>query len=679
MAESDRGIHSGRGQLIGLFAAGAVLLSVACANPVVMATAAEQAAADGQAPAQARPAPPDFAAAADAVRATLGSRLGGGEPEYPLITYGALHQPGNYEAMRARVSGTRAIVATGHHLATQAGYDAFRAGGNAFDAGVTAAMLVKALKMDYAGWTGVGPLTYYSAKDKQVGTRVGTGPTPALFTLEAFTKSEDNIVRSLVPTDIDVWTSALTKYGTISFKAAAMPTVEVMERGYPLYKMQQSVILGAMKGIQRWPYNASFFLQNADKGHAIGSVMKNADLAKTIRYMIEAERQALAKGKSREDGIRAARDAFYKGEPARAVDKFYRENGGLVRYDDLAKYEGKWMAPVHTTYRGYDVYSPNGWSQGPRLILILNILENFDLKSLGYMSADYIHILSQAVGLAMSDSYKWVGDPDKVTIPPQLWSKEYGKLRSSLIDRTRAFQDMPPWGDPIRMLAISPDSPITFVAPPTRAAAPAPEPAIEKMVLDTTSVNTIDAAGNIYAQTVSDQMTSLPMIPGWGFGLGGRAENFDSNPESANVAAPGKRPRNTNSPFVIMKDGKPFMGLSTPGADQQIQILLQVLLNVIEWNMPVEHAVDQPRFGSMNFPETGARGGDYNNNPGRIAIESRVGKNVIERLTQMGHKVQSWGLWNHRTGSPTVTYRDPKTGLLVGASDVRREGTALGY
>jgi gamma-glutamyltranspeptidase/glutathione hydrolase len=128
-----------------------------------------------------------------------------------------------------------------------------------------------------------------------------------------------------------------------------------------------------------------------------------------------------------------------------------------------------------------------------------------------------------------------------------------------------------------------------------------------------------------------------------------------------------------------MKDGKPFMGLSTPGADQQIQILLQVLLNVIEWNMPVEHAVDQPRFGSMNFPETGARGGEYNDNPGSIAIESRVGKSVIERLTQMGHKVQSWGLWNHRTGSPTVTYRDPKTGLLVGAADVRREGTALGY
>src|SRR5262245_8021819 len=161
-------------------------------------------------------APTDFAPSAAIVRGTLGAKLGSGEPEYPLMTYATFHQPGNYEAMRARISGTQGVLASGHHLATQAGYEAFRGGGNAFDAGITAAMVAKALKMDYAGWTGVGPLTYYSAKDNQIGTRVGTGPTPKLFTLAAFNddKQDASIIRALIPTDIDVWTAALAKYGT---------------------------------------------------------------------------------------------------------------------------------------------------------------------------------------------------------------------------------------------------------------------------------------------------------------------------------------------------------------------------------------------------------------------------------------------------------------------------------
>ena len=217
-----------------------------------------------------------------------------------------------------------------------------------------------------------------------------------------------------MPTDVDVWTAALESYGTMSFERVALPTAELMERGYALYKMQQYIILQDLEGIRRYPYNAQFFLQTESQGFRIGSLMKNADLGKTIRYMIDAERKAIAAGKSRGEGIRAARDAFYEGEPARAVDKTDRDLGGLMRYEGLAGYQGRWMAPLHTTYRSYDIYSPSGWSQAPRMILALNILETFDLKSLGYMSADYIHILSQAIDLAMSDSHKWIGDPDFV-------------------------------------------------------------------------------------------------------------------------------------------------------------------------------------------------------------------------------------------------------------------------
>ena len=147
--------------------------------------------------------------------------------------------------------------------------------------------------------------------------------------------------------------------------------------------------------------------------------MKNADLAKTIRYMIDAEKKALSAGKNRKDAIRAARDAFYKGEPARAMDKTFRELDGLMRYEDLANYQGKWMAPLHTQYRGYDVYSPSGWSQGPRMILVLNVLETLRSEVARLHDAEYIHIMSQAINLALSDSHKWVGDPDFVKMPDQ--------------------------------------------------------------------------------------------------------------------------------------------------------------------------------------------------------------------------------------------------------------------
>lgn len=610
------------------------------------------------------------------VTGTHGAKLGSGAPEYPLIDYAAAYQPGNYEAYRPRVMGTRGVIASGHYLATQIGYDMFRANGNAFDAGVAAAMAAKALKMDYAGWVGVGPLILYSAKENKVVTRVGTGTLPALGTFEYFKKTGKNSVNTaLVPADIDVWLSALETYGTLSFEKVALPTAEMVERGYPLYKMQQYLILANLDNIRKFPYNAQFFLQTEPQGFRIGSLMKNADLGKTIRYMINAERKALAAGKNREEAIRAARDAFYTGEPARAIDKMFRELNGLMRYEDLANYQGKWMAPLHTQYRGYDVYAPSGWSQGPRMILVLNVLENFDLKALGYMTPEYIHVISQAINLAFSDSHKWVGDPDFVKMSDKLWGKPYGKLRAGLIDRNRAFQDMPPWGDPERMLAISPDSPTRFAAP-GQSEPPRQGSRGEPPQMDTTSVNAMDAEGNVFSNTISDPQTNTPMVPGWGFGLGGRAGQFNLNPDLANVVAPGKRPRNTNSPFLVMKDGRPFMGLSTPGADEQVQSLLQVLLNVIEWQMPIEHAVDQPRFGSSNFPGTG---GEVNRSPGVLFMENRISAAVVKELESRGHVMRSWGGWNYRTGSPTVTFRDPQTGLLVAAADVRREAVALGH
>jgi gamma-glutamyltranspeptidase/glutathione hydrolase len=186
----------------------------------------------------------------------------------------------------------------------------------------------------------------------------------------------------------------------------------------------------------------------------------------------------------------------------------------------------------------------------------------------------------------------------------------------------------------------------------------------------------MDGEGNLFVMTESDGHLATPMIPGWGFGLGARMEQFNLDPTLANVMAPNKRPRNTNSPLLVMKDGLPFMGLSTPGGDQQVQSLLQIFLNVVVWGMSPEQAVDQPRFGSYNFPGTGT---EVNLTPGRIALEARIPPETFEALAELGHDVQSWGLWNWRACAPTVTYRDPETGVMIAAGDVRRETSALGY
>ena len=590
----------------------------------------------------------------------------------PFNSYGPVHDADNVEAMRPRVMGTHGVISSGHYLATMAGYDVLKAGGNAFDAGVTAGMALKALKMDYAGWTGVAPLILYSAAEDRVITRVGAGTSPALATLDYFLEhGKSPINNALIPADVDVWLAALDRFGTLSFSEAAQPTLRIAEEGYHLYKMQKWMIEDQMDGILAFPYNRDFWFPNGVGEQRLGNLMVNADLGRLIRYMMEAERQALAEGGTRSEGIRAARDAFYKGDPARAVDEFFREHGGIVRYEDLAEYESEWTEPLGTNFRGYDVYTTDGWSQGPRIVLMLNMLENYDLRALGYNTPEYIHLVSQVVNLAMADAHKYVGDPDFAPAPDGLYGKAYARERIGLIDEDRAFRDMPPWGDPERMAAVADGAPMSFMMSRGEGNA---DPSAHSV--DTSSLSVMDADGNLFSLTESDGHTFTPMIPGWGFGLGNRMGQFNLDPELANVMAPGKRPRNTNSPLLVMKDGQPFMGLSTPGADQQLQSLLQVFLNVVVWGMSPEQAVDQPRFGSYNFPGTGT---EVNLNPAVLYMEDRIPAETAEALRAMGHDVRSWGLWNWRACAPTVTWRDPETGLMIAAGDVRRETSSLGF
>lgn len=259
----------------------------------------------------------------------------------PFNSYGHVYDANSLEAMRPRIMGTHGAISTGHYLATTAGLEALKAGGNAFDAGVTAAMALKVTKMAYAGWTGVAPLILYSAAEDQVVTRIGAGRSPALATLDHFLQyGKTAINTALIPADVDVWLSTLQRYGTIGFAESARPALEIAENGYHLYKMQKWLIEEYTDDILLFPYNVDFWFQHGIGDQRLGDLMINSDLGKLIRYMIAAEEQALAGGASRAAGIQAARDAFYKGDPARAVDRYFREHDGLVRYEDLATYEG---------------------------------------------------------------------------------------------------------------------------------------------------------------------------------------------------------------------------------------------------------------------------------------------------------------------------------------------------
>ena len=603
------------------------------------------------------------------VSSQTGNEKGLLETVKPFASFGHVYGVDSFESMRPRIMGTDGVVSTGHYLATLAGIEALRKGGNAFDAGVAAAMALKVTKMGYAGWTGVAPLILYDAKQQEVVTRVGAGTTPAKATLEYFQEhGKTDINMALLPADVDVWLATLGRYGTFSFQDAARPALETAEGGYHLYKHQKYLLGDLQEEIQRFPYNVGFWFQHGVGEQRLGDLMVNQDLGRLIRYMGNAEKKSLAVGGSRAEGLRAARDAFYKGDPARAAAEFYSQfEDGLVTYQDLSNYEGKWMPPLHTTYRGYEVYVCDGWSQGPRLILFLNMLEGVDLESLGYNTPEYIHLVSQVINLGMSDSHKYIGDPDFVEIPKALFSKDYARERVTLIDTHHAFEDMPPWGNPIQMERTDPDSPTVFTLPVAGS---------EEGIEDTSSLNVMDGEGNVFSMTESDGHMVSPMIPGWGFGLGRRMEQLNLDSSLANVMAPNKRPRNTNTPVLVMKDGQPFMGLSTPGGEQQAQAILQVFLNVVVWNMSPEQALDQPRFGSYNFPITGH---EVNENPGKICLEERIPEATFEALRKKGHDVVSWGLWNWRACALTITYRDPESGVLIAAGDVRRETHALGY
>lgn len=571
-------------------------------------------------------------------------------------------------ASRPTLMGTRGMVATEHYLSAEAGLRMLHAGGNAFDAAVAATLAEGVLNPHMHTFGGEISALGYSARNKQVFSINGNTVAPQAATIDWFKKQKISLIPftgilaagpCAVP---DTLLTILQRFGTFSFAQVVEPALELAEGGFPLhrglrgpapaYLLTDFSIAGNADHFRKaWPSSAKVYLPG-DRLPEVGEVLKNPDLGRTFRRLIDAERKVQSRGRAR--GLAAARNVFYSGAIAGRIVAHAQAHGGLLTAEDLAGFHSKIEEPVALNYRGYEVYKCGPWSQGPVFLQQLAILEGFDLPSLGHNSADYIHVLAETAKLAFADREQYYGDPDFVDVPLSgLLSKQYATSRRALIERHHASLEQRP-GDPRTGAALLTDGEV-FAA---RNWGPG-----------TVYVAVVDQERNMASFTPSGAwIPSSPVIDGLGFPLGTRVQTFYLDPRHPNALVPGKRPRTTLTPTLVLRNGAPCMVFGTPGGDQQDQWTLQFFLNVVEFGMEVQDAIEAPRFSSAHFPSSFY---PHNAVPGLLRMESRISDTVRRELAAYGHTVEVKEDWSE--GDVLGICVDPEKGILCGGADSRGE------
>jgi gamma-glutamyltranspeptidase/glutathione hydrolase len=579
------------------------------------------------------------------------------------------------DTFRPVVRGKRGAVAGGSPLSVEAGLRMLQHGGNAVDAGVATILAASVIEFSHFSFGGEVPILI-KLKGQKVVVIEGMGQAPMKATREFFVNRGQNDgtrsgglipatgpLSATVPGVLDACVTALDQFGTKTLAEVMEPAIQLAD-GFPIDELRVQYIKTRSSIFSQWPDAKRVFLPNGEVPKP-GDLFVQADLARTLREIVHAEKLG-AKGNNRHAGLMAARDYFYKGPIARRIGAYMQANGGLIAADDFAKFAAKVGEPVSTNYRGYEVYKAGFWTQGPAMIETLNMLEGFDLKKMGHNSPGYIHTLAEALKLALADRDRYYGDPNFVKIPTELLSKDYAALRRPLIDQQHASLAQQP-GDPLNMKAVLASAAQTIGRAST-------VPPIER-ANDTTCVNALDKDGNMFSATPSGAWLPAVVAGDTGVLMGQRLQSALTDPNSPNVVAPGKRPRITLTPTLVLKDGEPFMVLSTPGGDNQDQALLQVLLNIVEFGMNPQEAVEAPRFDTQHYVSSFD---DHEFLPGSLNVESRVGLKTIEELGQRGHKVKVQGDWG-TLSSPTVITYDPKTGVVAAGADPRRSRYAVAW
>ncbi|HUT54834.1 MAG TPA: gamma-glutamyltransferase family protein [bacterium] len=574
--------------------------------------------------------------------------------------------------------GEKWMVASGHEAATEAGLAILRRGGNAFDASVAVCMAITVTRPISASMVTLAPTLIYDARTGAVRGYSGAGTAPARATATYFRMQgwpimpAAGINSQLIPASPDTWIAVLEEYGTMSFGEAAKDSLRLAEDGFVMNRTVADILRLPPWQLRlyqlAYPYNYSVLYEPFEpEGPRPGDVLVQKDLARTIKLMVAAEADELARSGDRVKGLEAARAVFYEGEIARAIAELHREHHGPMTYDDLASYRGKWEDPVSGTYRGYTIYSNGPWCQGPTVPMILQILENVDLKALGHDTPEYYSAVAQAVELAFADREAYMGDPDFVDVPMKgLLSREYAQERAGLIHPRRAFGKMPAPGDPWKFEGRPRPAHVYHPRPVPTSAPPL------KMNHDTTYFCVVDSMGNAVSQTPSDFPYS-PMVPGYGLNLGIRMTQFRLKHGHPAQVAPGKRPRITPNPSLVTKDGSLFMAFGTPGGDQQPQAMVQVFLNIVEWGLDPQAAINAPRVKSRNFPDSFSPHVYY---PGRLLIEEELA-GLADAFKKQGYDVRVLSAPAIEMGAVCVIIRE-EAGSLIGGADPREEAVARG-
>ena len=553
--------------------------------------------------------------------------------------------------------------------ATEAARRILEAGGNAFDAAVAGQAVLGLTDFADNGLGSDAVVLVYVAREKKVYSVNAEPRAPKLATIEWYEKNNggkipesDGLLSGGLPGVMDAWYVLLDRWGTMSFEQVLQPAIDLAENGFPLGESSAQDIASTKK-ILKYPTTLKVYLPNG-KPPKPGDVFRNPDLARTLQRLVEAEQANKAKG--RHEALRAARDRFYKGDIARELASFSEENGGLFRYDDFAEYAAEVELPVSIDYRGYRIYKNPSASQGPTELIALNLLEGFDLKALGHNTPDFLHTSVEAMKLAMADREKYLGDQDFIKIPYDgLLSKEYARERRGLIDPQKAS------------LELRPGSPEKLVKNASRNQRLRP-------VLSGDAKHDGDTSYIAVVDRDRDMVSFEPSLHS-GFGTGVvmgstglifncRGDYYSLVRGEANALQPGKRPRSTLQSTLVMKNDEPYAILGSPGGDDQVMRTMQTLINLVDFGMNIQQAIEAPRWSTRSFP---ASPFPHTMHPGDMSVEERISEATRQALIARGHKLRVRPAWS--LGSNAGIVVDPITGVLSAGADPRVEAYAWAW
>ena len=578
---------------------------------------------------------------------------------------------------RPTLQGYGGAVSAGHYLATQAGAQVLADGGNAADAACAMGFALQVLEPHMNGPAGEVPILIYLAAEDRTFAISGQGTAPAAATIEQMRSlgldriPGDGLLPATAPAALDAWCQLLERFGTLRFEDVVAPARKLAGDGFPMYPFLQGVLgMLELRFRREWPTSAELYLPVK----RIGERQTNPAYAALLEELVEAERDS----GSREAGIRAARDTFYRGRAAEQIEKFLATpvrdasgtaHSGLLSADDLARYAGRIDDPVSAQYRGGEVWKCPPWTQGPVFLQQLVLLEGFELAAMGHNSTDALHTLLECAKLAYADRDACYGDPLFSDVPlPELLSKRYAEVRRAQIDPERASLELRPGLGKLPQgwpLLAEGDAPSLE---PQAMATEQERSRVASGRADTTHLDAADRWGNLVSATPSGGwIPSSPVIPELGFPVGTRGQMFSLDPTHPNSLAPGKRPRATLTPSMArLPDGR-RVAFGTPGGDQQDQWTLQFFLNTVDFGMrDLQAAIDAPTVHTCHMIES-----FYPRlfRPGLSVAEERIPDETIHELAGRGHRMHRSGPWDH--GRVLAVARHPETGLCEAAASPR--------